>query len=252
VVGAALVAASNSKALGTEASVPNRTLHEDPVPVDDEIDARPEPLLEAPSTPGLRLPWRLQTRIAFRFCFVYFGLYVATTQMLSAMLPLLPPLAALPPIRPLVQWTARHVFHIAALVIFSGSGDKYFDWVQVFCLLCVSVIAVAGWCVAARRRAEHESLLQWFRVFMRFALGVTMIGYGFSKVFPLQMPYPQLTRLVEPFGNFSPMGVLWYSIGAAPAYETFVGALEVIGGVLLFVPRTAPPFVSQTPSRYSR
>jgi hypothetical protein len=65
-----------------------------------------------------------------------------------------------------------------------------------------------------------------------------MVGYGMSKVVPLQMPVVFLTRMVEPFGAFSPMGVLWTSIGASPAYEVFAGCAELIGGVLLFVPRT--------------
>ncbi len=52
------------------------------------------------------------------------------------------------------------------------------------------------------------------------------------------MPYPQLTRLLEPYGNFSPMGVLWYSIGASPPYEIFTGCVELLSGILLFIPRT--------------
>lgn len=39
------------------------------------------------------------------------------------------------------------------------------------------------------------------------------------KAIPLQMPAPNLTRLLEPFGHFSPMGVLWHSIGASRGYE---------------------------------
>src|SRR6185503_1468921 len=53
------------------------------------------------------------------------------------------------------------------------------------------------------------------------------------------MPILSLTRLVEPFGNFSPMGVLWYSVGASPAYEIFIGLAETAAGLLLFLPRTA-------------
>jgi hypothetical protein len=64
-----------------------------------------------------------------------------------------------------------------------------------------------------------------------------MVSYGMIKVIPLQMPAPQLTRLVEPFGNFSPMGVLWYSIGASRPYEMLTGCAELLGGILLFVPR---------------
>jgi hypothetical protein len=66
-----------------------------------------------------------------------------------------------------------------------------------------------------------------------------MLTYGFAKVFPLQMPTVFLSRLLEPYGNFSPMGVIWYSIGAAPGYERFIGSAEVLGGVFLVVPQTA-------------
>jgi len=69
------------------------------------------------------------------------------------------------------------------------------------------------------------------------ALASQMISYGVSKVVPTQMPYPLLTRLVEPYGNFSPMGVLWQSIGASPAYESFTGCAELLGGILLIAPR---------------
>jgi hypothetical protein len=72
---------------------------------------------------------------------------------------------------------------------------------------------------------------------MRFAVAKTMLGYGMVKLFPLQMPYPPLTRLLEPFGNFSPMGVLWYSVGASPGYERFAGSMELTAAVLLFIPR---------------
>jgi hypothetical protein len=60
-----------------------------------------------------------------------------------------------------------------------------------------------------------------------------------GKVIPSQMPYPSLTRLVQPFGGLSTYSVLWLSIGAAPAYEIFAGCAEVLGGLLLIVPRTA-------------
>jgi len=65
-----------------------------------------------------------------------------------------------------------------------------------------------------------------------------MIIYGMSKVIPVQMPYPSLTRLLQPFGTLSPMGALWGSMGATPVYETFTGFAELAGGLLLIVPRT--------------
>jgi hypothetical protein len=188
--------------------------------------------------------WRLATRVAFRFCVLYFGLYVATTQMLSGLIVLpvgdVPDLGELPPVRTIVSWIAAHVFHVSYPLVItgSGSGDKTFDWVHAFVVLLLAAGATTIWSLVARR-GDHERLHAWFHLFVRFALGSTMVSYGAVKAIPLQMSAPGLTRLLEPFGNFSPMGVLWASIGASRSYEIFTGCAELAGGVLLFFPRTA-------------
>jgi hypothetical protein len=188
----------------------------------------------APSLPA----WRLPTRIAFRFFALYFFMYVLMTQMLGGLLPFLNSNVIGNLLDPLILWTGDHVFHVVAKPVVSGSGDKMYDWMQAFCLLVIAASGTIVWSILDRRRQRYDRLYRWFVVFLRFALGSTMIGYGFSKAFPLQMPAPQLTRLLEPYGNFSPMGVLWYSIGASFAYERFVGIVEVVGGALMFFPRT--------------
>ncbi|MBV9503413.1 MAG: DoxX family protein [Acidobacteriia bacterium] len=189
--------------------------------------------------------WAPATRLAFRFCFVYFGLYCLTNQILLGLLPIsgidLPDLGRLPPVRPMVFWTAAHIFRSSTPLVYqgSGSGDKTFDWVLLFCLLSIALAATVLWSMLDRRRPGYTALHKWLHVFLRFAVGSEMVAYGIVKIIPLQMPFPSLTRLVEPYGNFSPMGVLWYSVGASPGYERFVGSAEMLGGILLFVPRTA-------------
>ena len=194
-----------------------------------------------PATAPEPARWSLQTRVVFRFLFVYFVAYILTTQMLGGLVVLphldVPPLENRPPIRTLYFWTARHVFHVThPLVVVSGSGDKTFDWVGAFCLLVLATAAAAIWSVLDRRRPQYRTLNGWFRVFARFGLGTTMLAYGMVKVFPLQMPFPSLLRLLERYGDFSSMGVLWASVGAAPAYERFAGGMELTAAVLLFVP----------------
>jgi hypothetical protein len=190
--------------------------------------------------------WTLATRIAFRFSLLYLGLYVLTTQMLGALIVIpgdwnMPELETLPPLRNLIAWTASHVFGVTQPLVItgSGSGDKTFDWVAAFCLLVISALATVAWSILDRRRENYVNAHKWFRVFLRFATGSTMVTYGMIKAIPLQMPAPSLTRLLEPFGNFSPMGVLWASIGASPGYERFAGSAELVAAVLLFIPRTA-------------
>ncbi len=72
----------------------------------------------------------------------------------------------------------------------------------------------------------------------RVALVSQMFVYGFAKVVPLQIYFPFFFRFLEPFRNFSPMGLLWSSIGISPAYVIFAGCAELAGGVLLIFPRT--------------
>lgn len=188
--------------------------------------------------------WNLPTRIAFRFGFVYFGLYCLSTQIITSLAPLpnldIPDPSTFWPIRPLVLWTAAHIFQVHQPLVFtdSGSGDKTFDWVLLFCMLVFSLLATGIWSVFDRRRSNYVTLHKWFFLFIRFCLAGQMITYGLAKAVPLQMPFPYLTRLLERYGDFSPMGVLWSSIGASPAYEIFAGCAELLGGVLLIFPRT--------------
>jgi uncharacterized membrane protein YphA (DoxX/SURF4 family) len=188
--------------------------------------------------------WSPATRIAFRFTFIYFSLYCITTQIITSLVPLpavdIPDPSAFWPVRPVVEWTALHIFRVTSKLVYtgSGSGDKTFDWVLVFCLLLFSVVATVFWSVLDRKRLEYVAMQKWFRVAIRICLAGQLIGYGLAKAVPLQMPFPYLTQLLQPYGNKSPMGVLWSSIGSAPAYEIFAGCAELLGGVLLIFPRT--------------
>jgi hypothetical protein len=192
--------------------------------------------------------WNVSKRLAFRFCFSYLGLYCLTQGMLATLLVIpnfahalfFPTLITLWPMRQLIFWTASHVFRVTHPLVYvgSGSGDKTFDWIAVFCLLVLAACATGIWSVLDRRRANYAGLYKLFWLFIRFSLASEMLLYGTIKIFPDQMPFPFLTRWVEPFGDFTPMGILWNSIGASPVYETFAGCAETLGGILLFIPRT--------------
>jgi uncharacterized membrane protein YphA (DoxX/SURF4 family) len=188
--------------------------------------------------------WPLPQRIAFRFCVVYFGLFCLVSQIISSVLVIpkldVPDWGTLAPVRLVVFWVAAHLFHQKTPLVYSGSGsgDKVYDWVLLFCVLVASVVAVAVWSALDRKRTAYPALYKWFWLFLRFCLAGQMLTYGFIKAFPLQMPYPFLSRLIERFGDMSPMGVLWWSVGAAPGYETFAGCAELLGGLLLIFPRT--------------
>lgn len=91
------------------------------------------------STVNVDPQWNVATRIAFRFCFIYFGVYILLTQMLTSLVPFIPTeIGAIGPFRAIISWTAKHVFHVgyALVVTGSGSGDKTFDWVETVLHSC--------------------------------------------------------------------------------------------------------------------
>ena len=114
-----------------------------------------------PETPPLR--WSLPTRIAFRFCFVYFGLFCLLTQVLGGLIPLpnvdIPDPSTLWPFRQVVFWAAKHVFHVSQPLVYqgSGSGDKTYDWVLQFCILIVALVATATWSFLDSKSENYAS-----------------------------------------------------------------------------------------------
>jgi len=39
--------------------------------------------------------------------------------------------------------------------------------------------------------------------------------------------------MIEPLGEFSPMGLMWTFMGYSKGYNRFVGGAEMLGGILL-------------------
>ncbi|MET8798029.1 DoxX family protein [Nocardia sp. NPDC004568] len=188
------------------------------------------------------------TRIAFRFCVVYFGLYfLLATQSLVLLLGVLRRViggdvtrwGALSVTDPVTGWVGRTFFGVdAVLHRDSGSGDQAAVWVLAFCVLVVAVVATAVW-TALDRRTSYPRLRAWFVLFLRLCVGAQMLSYGLAKLIPTQMPGPTLTQLLQPYGDLSPSSVLWLQVGSSPPYGMALGAVEVVAGLLLFVPRTA-------------
>lgn len=193
-------------------------------------------------------PWHPMTRIAFRFAVLYLGLFCLwfaqiTFAFAGVLMRWLPDGAVMWQMLltdPVSSWVGRHVFGVdATLHRDSGSGDQAAVWVSLACLLTVAVVGTAVWSVLDRRRTGYPRLAAWFSVFLRVCLGGQMLFYGVVKLIPSQMPAPPLAALLQPFGELSPMSVLWLQVGSSHPYEMVLGSVEVIAGLLLFVPRTA-------------
>ena len=146
------------------------------------------------------------------------------------------------PIDLLSLWAGTHIFHLAgraATLHIQEGGDSALRWIAVVVMLVLAAAVTAIWSYLDRHRNSHEGLLGWFRLVMRFELGLALLQYGFIKVFPLQFPTPPLALLNEPVGNASQTLLFWSVYGLHPQFVMALGWVEVITGLLLLFHRTA-------------
>ena len=117
-------------------------------------------------------------------------------------------------------------------------GDSTYSYVQVFCFLAISFAAALVWTLLDRKRRNDARLYEGLRVYVRFVLAATLIGYGLSKVVPSQFLAPTTDRLMQPYGDSSPLGLYGTFLGASVPYGVFTGLGELAGGLLLTLRRT--------------
>ncbi|MDJ1497261.1 hypothetical protein QNI19_30260 [Cytophagaceae bacterium DM2B3-1] len=119
--------------------------------------------------------------------------------------------------------------------IFGSQLNGYANWVIT---LLVSIGVGAIWTVVDRYRKpqpkEYNNLYYWLRAIVRYRAGIGIIGFGFTKLLPVQMPYPSVGLLNTNFGDLTAQKIYWLSIGIVPWYQVFAGVVEVLAGVLLF------------------
>src|SRR5579859_5260248 len=205
-----------------------------------ELD-RPEQMPMASPGPALQpnARWNPALKIGFRFACCYLFLFCFPFPLGSI------PYTGKPAEwyellwQKVVPWMASHLLRLSQpITIFTnGSGDTRFDYIKALCLLVVAALASVLWSVLDRKRQNYGRLHQWLRLYVRLYLGATLLGYGAYKVIPSQFPPMWQWRYLQTYGDSSPMGVLWTFMSASASYTIFAGAIEMLGGILLFLPR---------------
>jgi hypothetical protein len=150
-----------------------------------------------------------------------------------------------------IDWTNLHYRDLYDIARFGSGinlfGNKLFgstllgyaNWIITL------IVAIAGgfiwtWIVRRRKteRKEYNLLYYWLRVVVRYRAGIGIIGFGFTKLLPVQMPYPSWGVLNTNIGDLTAQKLYWLSIGIVPWYQVFAGVVEVTAGTLLFFRRT--------------
>lgn len=181
-------------------------------------------------------PWTLSTRIGFRFAFIFILSFILFKN--NGAFPfvqyIIQPLMS--PLRKLVHWFSSHILGSPYDygIYTNGSGDTSYDWVSLVLFFTVAVLGAIVWSVVDRDRKSYNSCYYWLTAITRYYIAFMLINYGVIKLTHSQMPPPGLGRLMQPLGEFSPMGLAWTYFGYSKAYNIFVGIAEILAGLLLF------------------
>ena len=191
-------------------------------------------------------PWHPVARALFRFAFCYFVLYVlyGLSIVLGVLVHDLSKGKSVVflieiALQGVVPWVGRHLLGIRKAVEVTPQGDSLFEFVQNCLFLGCAMLGTVAWSILDRKRTAYRCLHDWLSLVLRFTLAAIMFLYGFDKVFPLQ--FHSITRLdlMQPLGDLNHYNLMWRFMAASKPYTIFSGSLEVLGGILLLVPRLA-------------
>jgi len=178
----------------------------------------------AVSAPG---EWKPFEKVLFRIAFIYFVIQCVPLDWKFY--------------RQVVQinWldlTYGDIFQLARYQprFFSGP-DTWANWAVI---LVIAIAAAIVWGNRDKDKKEYNQLYYWLRVIVRYRLAAGLIAYGFIKFFPLQAPVPSLSALNTSYGDFSAWKLFALSLGVVPDYQSFLGFVELLGGLLLLHRRT--------------
>ena len=191
-------------------------------------------MLQSPKTGSLN-EWSFIEKILFRFSFLFFGIYIFPFpfnffSFLGGSLSFIDNAWNW-----LVVFTGKHILHLPYNITVqpNGSGDTTWNYVQLFIMVMFALTGCIIWSVADARKKNYNRWLYWLTVGVRYFLAFSLIAYGSFKVFKTQFPAPSIARLLEPYGQSSPMGLAWTFLGYSRGYNYFMGIAEITGGLLL-------------------
>ncbi|WP_152616947.1 DoxX family protein [Flavihumibacter solisilvae] len=115
--------------------------------------------------------------------------------------------------------------------------DTFLNWAAV--AVIAFVIGIAWVLIGREKTGQAELLYYGVRALARYRLAVAIFAYGFLMYHPLLAPYPSLSNLNTAYGDFTRWKLFSLSLGIVPGYQSFLGLVQVICGLLLLYRKTA-------------
>ena len=181
--------------------------------------------------------WDWYEKILFRFFFVFFILFILSAKngaFKGDFASLSAPISN--QLNKLVPSVSKQVLKIPYEFEQNGygGGDNTYSYVVLFILFAISIIGCLLWSVIDLRRKNYNALYYWLTVAIRYYIAFTLLHYGLAKIFKVQFYSSEAWRLLQPYGESSPMGLAWTFLGFSDGYNILMGLAELAALLLLF------------------
>ncbi|MBE9602555.1 hypothetical protein [Pedobacter sp. MC2016-24] len=191
---------------------------------------------DQPGVYHCRHDWSETEKTAFRIAFIFFGVFcipldVGFYQMIYHF--------------DYPNLNYRHLTEVVAFFnpqfinVFSESG--FFgpaSYVNLPLVLLIAVLGAFVWKKLDVNRTHYDKLYYWLRVLARYRVAYAGIGWGYKKLFVMQMPVQNEGLWNTELIDFFAKRLYWEAISVVPRYEVFLGFAEFISGFLLLFRRT--------------
>lgn len=148
-----------------------------------------------------------------------------------------------------IDWTDLHFYHLLTL---SKYQPEFFPLKDSENVPVLGIAAYSNWGLGAlgaaigafvwgsidKEKRAYTVLYYWLRVIVRYRLAIALLGYGFYKLFVLQIPYPSLSNLFTNYGDFYAWKIYFQTTGISSIYESFLGFVEIFAAVLILNRKT--------------
>lgn len=180
--------------------------------------------------------WSLPKKVVFQFFFIFLALFIIFNN--NGAFFFFQPIFSYPThlLQQFIPWFSENIlkYNYDFTIFTNGSGDTSYNYILILVFFLTSLAGCIFWSILDRKRKNYNKLYYWLIVFVRFYVGFMLILYGSVKVIKLQFPDPNLIRLLQPFGEATPMGLAWTFLGLSKGYNVFMGVIEILSFLLLF------------------
>jgi hypothetical protein len=142
-----------------------------------------------------------------------------------------------------INWLNPHFKSLLDLIAFLPQlipAPKWGAWsfINWYIYIGIALVSSLAWGYIDKSTKEYNLLHYLLRAAIRYKVGLGLILYGFYMLFQQHMPEPSLSNLHTNYGDLFAWKLYFQTTAINPWYESFLGFVEILAGVLILYPKT--------------